>query len=63
MCVGNRSSFQSVRFVPLLRCVHKRIVNIIEVYIERNNIQVELIRSHTNFIDVYVCEASEFANH
>ena len=29
---------------PLLRSAHKRIVNIMTVYIERNNIQVELLR-------------------
>ncbi len=34
----------SVRFGQMLRCAHKRIVNIMKVYIERNNIQVELIR-------------------
>ena len=31
-------------FRQLLRCAHKRIVNIMKVYIKRNNIQVELIR-------------------
>ena len=31
-----RSSLHSVRFGQLLRCSHKRIVNIIKVYIERN---------------------------
>ena len=36
-----RSSFTS--FVQLLRCPHKRIVNnIMKVYTERNNMQVEL---------------------
>ena len=39
-----RSSLHSVRFGQLLRCVHKRIVNIMKVYIERKNMQVELIR-------------------
>ena len=29
-------------------CAHKRIVNIMKVYIERNNIQVELIRFRKN---------------
>ena len=39
------SSLHSVRFGQLLRCAHKRIVNIIiKVYITRNNRQVELIR-------------------
>ena len=37
-----RASF--TYFEPLLRCAHKRIVNIMKVYIKRNNIQVELIR-------------------
>ena len=37
------ASLHSVRFGQLLRCAHKRIVNIMELYIERNNIQVELI--------------------
>ncbi len=31
-------------FGQLLRCAHKRFVNIMNVYIERNNLQVELIR-------------------
>ena len=37
-----RASFTS--FGQLLRCVRKCIVNIMKVYIERNNMQVELIR-------------------
>ena len=36
-----------VRIGQLLRCAHKRIVNIMKVYIERNNMQVELIRFGT----------------
>ena len=36
-------SLHSVRF-ELLRCAHKRIVNIMKVYIEKNNVQMELIR-------------------
>ena len=31
-------------FSSLLRCAHKRIVNIMKVYIERNNMQVERTR-------------------
>ena len=60
-----RSSLHSVRFGQLLRCVHKRIVNILKVYIERNNKQVEFIRFHKNidFIHVYVCEARGFPKH
>ena len=34
----------SVRFGQLLRCAHQRIVNIMKLYVESNNIQVELIR-------------------
>ena len=44
MFVCIRSSLHSVRFGQLLRCAQKRIVNRIKVYIERNNMQVELIR-------------------
>ena len=35
------SSLHLVRFGQLLRCADKRIVNIMKVYIERNNMQVE----------------------
>ncbi len=31
-------------FGQLLHCAHKHVVNIMKVYIERNNVQVELIR-------------------
>ena len=52
VCLGGsvyvviRSSLHSVRFGQLLHCgcAHKRIVNIMKVYIKRNSIQVELIR-------------------
>ena len=46
----------------LLRYADKRIVNIMKVYIERNNLQVEIrYRTITNvdFIHVYVCEAKD----
>ena len=44
----------SVRFGQLLRCAHKRIVNIMRVYIERKNIlQVQLIPFCKN-IDFYI---------
>ena len=33
----------------LLRCAHKRIVNIMKVYIERYNMQVELVRFHYKY--------------
>ena len=36
-----------VCFGQLLRCAHERIINIMKVYIERNNTQVELIRLRT----------------
>ena len=42
-------------FGQLLRCAHKRIVNTIKVYMERNNMQVELRRfrrKDIDFIDV-----------
>ena len=44
MCVGMclRASF--TYFGEVLRCPHKRIVTITEVYIARNNIHVEIIR-------------------
>ena len=40
------SELHLVRFGQLLRCADKRIVNIMKVYayIERNNMQVELIQ-------------------
>ena len=49
-----------VRYGQLLRCAHKHIVNIMKMYIERNNMQVELIRFRKNidFIHVYVCESN-----
>ena len=37
-------SIHSVRLGQLLRCAHKRIVNIMKVYMERKNRQLELIR-------------------
>ena len=47
-CLWIRSSLHSVRFGHLLRCSHKRIVDIKKEYIERNNVQVELIRFRKN---------------
>ena len=44
LCVCIISSLHSVRFGQLLRCAHKRSVNSMEVHIEKNNMQVELIR-------------------
>ena len=44
VCVCVRSSLHSVCYGQLLCCAHKRIVNRIKVYIETNNMLVELIR-------------------
>ena len=44
MCVSDPPSFSSLRQLLVLRCAHKRIVNRINAYIERNNMQVELLR-------------------
>ena len=51
-------SLHSVRFGQLLRYAYQRIVNIKKVYIEKNNIEVELIRFRKDIalIHVYVCE-------
>ena len=48
-------------FCQRLRYADNRIVNIMKVYIERNNLQVELIRYHKNvdLIHVYFCEATD----
>ena len=53
-----------VRFchqIVQLRYADKRFVNIMKVYIERNNLQLELIRycKHFDFIHVYFCEAMD----
>ena len=39
----------SFRFGQLLRCAHKRIVNIMKVYMERKNRQLELIRCRKKY--------------
>ena len=51
--------FIQLLWAYMLHCAHKRIVNIIEVYIERNNMQVVFIRfrkKKVDFVHVYVCE-------
>ena len=48
MCI--RSLLHSVRFRQLLRCAHKRIVNRIKVYIEGDNMQVELIQFRQKYL-------------
>ena len=56
MCVGGFTVSYVLHLLILGSCytAHKRIVNIMKVYIKRNNIQVELIRFHKNsdFVDV-----------
>ena len=49
-----RYSLHVVNCGQLLCCAYKRFVNIMKVYIERNNLQVELIlfRKNIDFIDV-----------
>ena len=42
--MGIGTLLHSVHFGQLLRCAHQHIVDVMKVYIERNNIQVELIR-------------------
>ena len=56
-----RSSLHSVRFGRLLRCAHKRIVNIMKAYIETKNMRVQLIpfRKKIDFIDVGKFEAGK----
>ena len=44
VCVCIRSLLHSVHFGQQLHCARERIVNRIKVYIEGNNMQVELIR-------------------
>ena len=41
--VRSVDSIHSLRFGQLLRCAHKRIVNVMKVYMERKNVQLELI--------------------
>ena len=43
VCYLPRSSLHSVRFGQLLSCAHKRIVNIMKVYIETKNMQGQII--------------------
>ena len=40
-------------FGQLLRCAHKCIVNIMKVYIEKNNMQVELIQFRTKILPLF----------
>ena len=55
-------SFILVRFGQLLCNADIRIVNIMKVYMERNNLQLELIRyskSNVDFIHGYFCKATD----
>ena len=61
MFVCIRSSLHSVRLGQLLRFAHKRIVNLMKVYIERKNMQVQLIPYKIFFfIDVGNYELGNF---
>ena len=53
-----RSSLYSVHFGQLLRCAHKRIVNIMKVYSERNTISGinTILQKNSDFIDIGNCE-------
>ena len=51
-----------VRFGQLLRYADKRIVDIMKVYIERNNLKIEFIYDtvkSVDFIHIYFCEATD----
>ena len=54
LCVCVLASFTS--FGQLLCCAHKRIVNIMKVYIERNNMHVELMRLRKKNINLLTLE-------
>ena len=54
------SSLHSYRFGQLFRCAQKRIVNIMKVYIERNNMQVELIRLRKQILSLLTLETSKW---
>ena len=63
MCVCQLCA-SSTSLGQLLLLAHKCIVNRIKVYIERNNMQVELIRFRKKYIDFFhVYEARKFATH
>ena len=42
-------SLHSLRYGDLLRCAHKRIINIMKMYVERKDMQLELIRFHNKY--------------
>ena len=48
--VGGCLCVTDPRFGHRLRCAHNRIVNILKVYIERKNMQVQLIPFRKNII-------------
>ena len=64
MFVCVRSSLHSVRFGQLLCCAHQRIVNIMKVYIERNNMEVELIRLRKKYrlSSRFLLQSEEFSD-
>ena len=60
---GCSGVYLTVRFEQLLRYGHKRIVNIMKEYFERNNMYVELIRFRKKNVDfIHVCEGQYFAS-
>ena len=54
-----RSSLHFFRFGQLLRCEHKRIVNLMKVFMERNNLQVELIRFRKKILTIFRFKTSK----
>ena len=61
VCLCVSLSLHWVCFGQLLRYADEHIVNIMKVYIEGSNLQVEIIRYRNcfDFIHVYFCEARD----
>ena len=60
MCVCVSATHFIYLFGQLLRCAHKRIVNIMKVYIERNNMQVEFIRFLKKILTLLTLDTSKW---
>ena len=58
--VSSGVCYLPVRFGQLLRCANKRIVKIMKVYIERNNMQVELIRFRNKMSTLFTNRGTMF---
>ena len=54
VCLFVSSSLHLVRFGQQFRCADKRIVNIMNVYIERNNMEVEVIRFRKKMLTLFM---------